>query len=446
MNEDALLERLPPQNLQAEGALIGSLLRQPDAVADVLQLIKRDHFYSPENQVIYQAIIALYDSHRPVDLVTLPEELAKENIGDQASLLQKLMALMEDVPSAASAMYYAKIVHDKAVARQLITSCNEIIKEAHQPVDDVRVVVERAERRLFDISQDRISHDAAPMSEVIPDTFRIIDELQTGILQGYPTGYADLDERIGGLRPSELIIVAARPSMGKTTFALNVAQHICVNQGKGGVMFSLEMAKEQIALNMLCCAAKVQSHKIRRGHVTHEENVALTRAADIMQRTNFFIDDTAGLSIMEMRAKCRRLKARHNIQFIMVDYIQLMEGSDRRTENRQQEISEISRGLKTIARELDVPVLAISQLSRAPEARDEHKPRMSDLRESGSIEQDADLIMLLLREDYYHEEKRPNETDIIVAKQRNGPTGTVILTFRKEYMRFENYVKESPLE
>jgi len=446
MNEDALLERLPPQNLQAEAALIGSLLRQPDAVADVLQLIKRDHFYSPQNQIIYQAIVNLYDAHRPVDLVTLPEELTKENIGDPPSVLQKLMALMEDVPSAASAMYYAKIVHDKAVARQLIASCNEIIKEAHQPADDVRMVVERAERRLFDISQDRLSHDAAPMAEVIHDTFRIIDELQTGILRGHSTGYADLDDRIGGLRPSELIIVAARPSMGKTTFALNVAQHVCINQGKGGVMFSLEMAKEQIVLNMLCCAAKVESHKIRRGHVTSGEIAKLSQAAGLLEKSNFFIDDTPGLSIMELRAKCRRLKARHDVQLVMVDYIQLMEGGDRQRENRQQEISEISRGLKTIARELDVPVLAISQLSRAPEARDEHKPRMSDLRESGSIEQDADLIMLLFREDYYHEDKRPNETDIIVAKQRNGPTGTVTLTFRKEYMRFENYVKTSSLE
>ena len=442
MNDDSLLERIPPQNVKAESALIGSLLRQPDAVADVLQLLKKDHFYSPEYQIIYQAIVNLYDSHKPVDMVTLPEGLAKEDLGDQATVMEKLLSLMEGVPHAANAMYYAKIVHDKAVARQLITACNEIIKDAHRPVDDVRAVVEEAERKLFAISQDRISRDAAPMSEVLADTFRIIDELQTGILRGVPTGYTDLDDWIGGLRPSELVIVAARPSMGKTTFALNIAQHVCVDQNKPGVMFSLEMAKEQIVLNMLCCRARVDGHKLRRGHVSQQDMAKIIQAADLIQRSTFFIDDTPGLSIMELRAKCRRLKARHDIQFVVVDYIQLMEGNNSRLENRQQEISEISRGLKTIAREMNVPIIAISQLSRAPEARDEHKPRMSDLRESGSIEQDADLIMLLYREDYYNQERRPNETDIIIAKQRNGPTGTVTLTFRKEFMRFENYQKE----
>jgi len=442
MNDDSLLERLPPQNTKAESALLGSLLQQPELAGDIIQILTKDHFYSPENQIIFQAVLSLYDSHRPVDLLTLQEELRKENLGDPASLLEKLSSMMESVPSAANAAYYAQMIRDKAIARQLISACNEIVKEAHQPTKEVRALVEHAEQRLFAISQDRLSRDAAPISQVLNDAFRIIDELQTGILTGLPTGFTDLDEQIGGLHPSELIILAARPSMGKTTFALNIAQHVCMDLNKPGVMFSMEMAKEQIVLNMLCARARVESHRVRRGFVTDAEMGKLTQAAGHIQQSTFFIDDTPGLSIMELRAKCRRLKARHDIQIIFLDYIQLMEGSDPISENRQQEISEISRGLKTIARELNVPVIALSQLSRATEAREGHQPRMSDLRESGSIEQDADVVALLYREDYYYPDRRSNETDVIIAKQRNGPTGKVTLTFRKEFMRFENWYKK----
>ncbi|NQT20527.1 MAG: replicative DNA helicase [Planctomycetes bacterium] len=442
MTDEALLQHIPPQNVKAEIALLGSLLTQPDTVGDVIQKLKPGHFYSPENQIIYRAMLSLYDSHRPVDLITLPEELSREDIGDQAAILEKLTAMMEAVATASSADYYANIVHDKAVARQVIIACGEVLKEAYAPGGDARKLVESAERRLFAISEDRMAGEAAPVAEVIEDTFKIIDDLQSGTITGYPTGFADLDEQIGGLHPSELIIVAGRPSMGKTTFSLNIAGHVCIDSGRPAVLFSLEMAKEQIVLNMLCSRAKVNSHKVRRGFVDDAELAKLTRAAGDIQQSSFFIDDTPGLSIMELRAKCRRLRARHNIELVLVDYIQLMEGTDRTiAAGRQQEITEISRGLKTIARELNIPVIALSQLSRATEAREGHKPRMSDLRESGSIEQDADVVALLYREDYYYPEKRPNETDIIIAKQRNGPTGTIKLTFQKDIMRFQNFTQ-----
>ncbi len=441
MNDEALLQHIPPQNVEAESALLGSLLVQPESLGDILQALKPSHFYSPENQVIFEAMLRLYDSHKPVDIVTLPEELSKENIGDHATVLEKVTSLMDSVPSAASADYYARIVRDKSVARELISACNDTLKDAHSP-DDVRMIVERAERRLFAVSQDRISREVSPVSEVIQDTFKIIDALQSGTLTGFSTGFSDLDEQVGGLHPSELTIVAGRPSMGKTTFVLNIAQHVCIDSGHPTVMFSMEMAKEQIVLNMLCSRARVNSHKVRRGFLEDSEIALLTRAAGDIEQASFFIDDTPGLSIMELRAKCRRLKARDDIELVLVDYIQLMEGSSSKSnESRTQEISEISRGLKTIARELNIPVIALSQLSRATEVREGHKPRMSDLRESGSIEQDADVVALLYREDYYYPERRENETDIIIAKQRNGPTGTITLTFLKEHMRFQNFTR-----
>jgi len=414
MSDDSLLQNLPPQNLQAEGALLGSLMVRPEIVGDIVQIITKDYFYSPQNQAIFQAITNLYDAHKPVDLVTVQEELSKQGFGGDADLSATLTDLAASgIPSAANAIHYANVIHDKGIARQLIAACNDTIKDAYTPTESLRDILERAERRMFSVSQSRVAREAAPVSEVLTETFRMIDALQTGTLTGFTTGFADLDEQIGGLHPSELIIVAARPSMGKTTLALNIAQHVCIDSNRAGVMFSMEMAKEQIVLNMLCA----------------------------LQESNFFIDDSPGLSIMELRAKCRRLKARHDIQLVVVDYIQLMEASSAKTENRQQEITEISRGLKTIARELEVPVIALSQLSRATEAREGHKPRMSDLRESGSIEQDADVIALLYREDYYYTERRPNEADVIIAKQRNGPTGPVTLTFLKEYMRFQNFTQ-----
>jgi len=442
MSDDTLLQHAPPQNVQAENALLGMLLLRPDALGNVMPFLKPDHFYSPENRIIYSAIASLYDRHKPTDVLSVSEELAKAKMGEEDSIVEMLTGLMDGVPSGASAGYFAEIVHDKAVARELIAACNETLKEAYDPGGDVRSLVERAERRLFAVTQSRMVGEATPVSEVIEETFKMIDALQSGTLTGFPTGFADLDEQIGGLHPSELIIVAARPSMGKTTFVLNIAQHVCIDLGHPTVFFSLEMAKEQIVLNMLCSRARVNSHDVRRGFVKNHELVELSRAAGDIQRANFFIEDTPGLSISELRAKCRRLKTRHNIELVLIDYIQLMEGSDRSLkENRQQEISEISRGLKTIARELNVPVIALSQLSRATEAREGHKPRMSDLRESGAIEQDADVIAMLYREDYYYPDRRPNETDVIIAKQRNGPTGTITLTFIKEHMRFQNFTR-----
>jgi len=442
MTDETLLQRVPPQNVKAEDALLGSILIQPDMMGEVVQVVNREHFYSPDNQIIFQAILTLYDSHRPVDCLTVQEELRKEKIGDQAAIIEKLTSLMESVPSAANASYYAQMVRDKATARAVITACNETLKDAYAAGESVHDIVERAERRFFAVSQDRVAEEASPVAKVLHDAFEMIDAMTTGHLSGMPTGFADIDELTGGLHPSELVVIAGRPSMGKTTFALNIAQHICVDAKRPAVMFSLEMAKEQIVLNMLCCIARVNSLKLRRGNLVDQDIVQLQRAAGIIQECTFFIDDTPGLSILELRGKCRRLKAHHDIQLVLVDYIQLMEAGTSRSENRQQEISEISRGLKTIARELNVPVIALSQLSRATEAREGHVPRMSDLRESGSIEQDADIVALLYREDSYYPERRPNETDIIVAKQRNGPTGTVTLTFLKEFMRFQNFIKK----
>jgi len=442
MTDDSLLQHVPPQSLQAESALLGMLLLRPEAIGDVMPILRAEHFYSPENSLVYSAIVGLYDRHKPTDMLSVQEELAREKLGEEATVAEMLTRLMDAVPSGASAAHFAELVHEKAVARELITACNDTLKEAYNPRSNIRDLVERAERRLFAVTQDRVAGEASPVSEVIEDTFRMIDALQSGTLTGFPTGFSDLDEQIGGLHPSELIIVAARPSIGKTTFVLNIAQHVCVDQGHPAVFFSLEMAKEQIVLNMLCSRARVNSHKVRRGFVENHELVELSRAAGDIQQANFFIEDTPGLSISEMRAKCRRLKSRHNIELVLIDYIQLMEAGPRSiSDNRQQEISEISRGLKTIARELNVPVIALSQLSRATEAREGHKPRMSDLRESGAIEQDADVVALMYREDYYYEERRPNEADIIIAKQRNGPTGTVTLTFMKDYMRFQNFTR-----
>jgi len=428
-----------PQNLDAEVALLGSLMIDSRSVADVLPMLDSVSFYRADHQIIYNAIVSLYDRNEPVDVVMLREQLVKSGAPEELRDLDYLNNFAESVPSAANCAYYAKIIREKAVLRALIGSCNEIIRKCYQPDVEPDALLDGAEHEIFQIAERRGLSEAAPINELIQKAFDLIDRGdEDHRIRGLSSGFADLDDKTGGFYGSQLIIIAGRPSMGKTTVACNMLDHIAVVQQKPVVLFSLEMSKEQIACNMLCSHARVPVSKVMRGYVEPNDMLKLTTAADDISKAPIYIDDPAGMTVLELKAKARRLKRRHDIQLVVIDYLQLMTGSTSSYENRQQEISQISRELKALAKELDVPVIAVAQLSRAVENREGHVPRMSDLRESGSIEQDADLILLLYREEYYSPEKREGEADLYIAKQRNGPTGKIELAWLKEFMRFED--------
>ena len=440
MNQLLKTERKLPVNEDAEVSVLGSMLLDNEVIDLVVQIIDKNSFYKKAHKQLFQSIIDLYDQGHAVDLVILKEELERRSILEEVGGIAYVMELEESVPMAANVEYYAKIVREKGVKRHLIETAVKIQQDAYMDSIDSDTLLDKSERAIFEITQQKYLKQSNRLYDILKDTFDRIDALQDkkeGRLSGFSTGYCDLDDYTCGLQASELIVLAARPSMGKTSLALNILENVGVVQGKAAVLFSLEMSAQQIAQNMLCSHLKLDAHKLRKGMLHDDDWQKLTLAMGVLGEAPIFIDDTPGLSILELRAKARRLKAQHDIQLIVVDYLQLLESSQ--GESRQQEISLISRSLKSLARELEVPVIAVSQLNRSVEMREGHKPRMSDLRESGSIEQDADVIILLHRDEYYNPEKNAGEAELNIAKQRNGPTGTVKLTFLPYCMRFETH-------
>jgi replicative DNA helicase len=406
----------------------------------VIEELDSSDFYSGEHRLIYDAMLSLFSRNEPIDMLTLRDQLKKDGNLDRVGGAEALMNLTETVPSAANAVHYARIVRDRAVLRSLINTSTTILRDAYDERFEPRELLDRAEKTIFEVAGKHTESHVAPIREVLKNTFKTIDELheRKGRLRGLATGFYDLDDLTTGLHGSELIIVAARPSIGKTTFTLNVARHVAVEEEAGVLIFNLEMSKEQLAQNMLCSEARVDAQQVRKGLLDDQQFSMLTTAAGRLSQAPIFIDDSAALGVLEVKAKARRMKAQHDIKLVVVDYLQLMDTTSR--DNRALEVAELSRGLKQLARELDIPVVALSQLNRGPEQREDHRPRNSDLRESGSLEQDADVVIFLHREEYY----QPNnpefkgKAEIIVSKQRNGPVGTVHLQFQGNILRFQN--------
>jgi len=436
-------EFLPPQNLEAEMAVLGSMILDDNAIGVAVEALTPDSFYKDSHKKIFETIIGFFNRNKAVDLITLTDELKHIGALEETGGVSYLTELVNAVPSAVNISHYVAIVKEKAILRALITSSTKIIQSCHSHEGDVNELVDEAEKLIFEVSDNRAHTSFLPVKEIIKDTIETIDRLyqNKAHVTGIPTGYLEFDLKTAGLQPSDLIVIAGRPSMGKSALALGMAEYAGVVAKVPIALFSLEMSKEQLVQRMLCSHARVDANKVRTGYLAASDWPHLTAAAGKLSQAPIFVDDSAAISVMELRAKARRLKANHDIQMVVVDYLQLMRGSGF-TESRQQEISDISRSLKALARELDVAVVAISQLSRAVESRTDHRPLLSDLRESGAIEQDADLVVLILREEYYSPTPE-NEgiAEIIIAKQRNGPVGSLKLTFMKEFTRFENMAR-----
>jgi replicative DNA helicase len=443
MATEIYLEKIPPQNLEAEMAVLGSMLLDEDAISISCESLDRGSFYKDTHQKIFEAISNLYAANKAVDLITLTDELKRQGLLDEIGGASYLTALANSVPTAANISHYVSIVKEKNILRTLINNATHIVSMCYESEGNIDEVVDSAERFIFEVSDRKTSGSYLHLKEIVKDSIETIDKLyqKKAHVTGIPTGYIDFDIKTAGLQPSDLIVVAGRPSMGKSAFALGIAEYAGVVEKVPLAIFSLEMAKEQLVQRMLCSHAKVDAHKVRTGYLATSDWPRLTAAAGKLSEAPIFIDDAPAISIMELRARARRLKAHQDIKLIILDYMQLMRGSSG-IENRQQEISEISRSLKALARELHVPVIAISQLSRAVEARTDHRPQLSDLRESGAIEQDADVVVLILREEYYNpNSENQGMAEIMIAKQRNGPVGNLKLAFIKEYTRFENIAR-----
>ncbi|MDK2896185.1 MAG: replicative helicase [Candidatus Atribacteria bacterium] len=417
-----------------------------EALLKAIEILQPEDFYQENHRLIFENIVELFDDDQACDLVTLAERLKQKDLLAKVGGMDYLALLVNVVPTAANVEYYARIVEEKSVVRALINLCTRIIKDSYESTEDATQLLDRAQHLVLQLSQKKIRYDFVLLKDIINQAFEKIEELykREEHVTGVASGFVDLDALTSGFHPSELIVVAARPGMGKTSFCLNMAQHIGISYKSPVVIFSLEMSRDQIAQRMLCSEAEIDAGKVRRGFISEKDWPRLAHAAGRLADAPIFVDDTPGISVLELRAKARRLKVEQNLGLVIVDYLQLMRGHSR-FENRQQEISEISRSLKAMARELDVPVIAVSQLSRAVEQRSPKRPQLSDLRESGAIEQDADLVIFIYREDYYKaNSSKQGIAEIIVAKQRNGPLGTVELAFRKECTRFENLSRRSP--
>jgi replicative DNA helicase len=449
--DDKMLETVMPHNQEAEMAVLGSMILERDAIGDVSLLLKSDDFYAENHRKIFDELLNLYEKAAGLDILILKEQLEKASLLDSVGGADYLVEIAESVPSAANAEHYASIVREKSVQRRLIQAANRIIQDVRQGSEDIGDLLDNCEQRIFEIAERGQTSDTESIQALLKAALQRIDNLQgseTGRITGISTGYPDLDEILDGMHPAELLIVAGRPSMGKTSLALNIADNVATKGEKKGVLiFSCEMAREQIAQNMLCANARIDAHKMRRGNLDEKDWQELPMAADRLSGSPIFIDDTPGLSVLALRSKARRLCARHKIEVLIVDYLQLLTAG-RRAENRQMEITYISQSLKHLARELRVPIVALSQLNRAVDARQDKRPLMADLRESGSIEQDADVILFLYRDEYYHGTTPDNQNmaEVNVAKQRNGPTGKVELRFYPQYMRFENRTFVEPRE
>ena len=439
---DLLAQRLPPQSLEAEVSVLGGVLLENEALNRVLEVVNEGDFYREAHRKIFSALLHLYERNEPADLITLSEVLKNRAVLEEVGGVEYLNSLVNSVPTAANIAYYAKIIKEKSILRKLINRATEIISQGYGNSGDVDEFLDRAERLIFEISEDRFRPSFFPVKDIIKASFKIIEKLyeKRQLITGVPTGFTKLDDLTSGLQPSDLIIIAGRPSMGKTAFALNITQHAAIEGGFPAVIFSLEMSKEQLALRMLCSEAKVDAHRLRGGFLSESDWPRLTRAAGTLSEAPIFIDDTAALTVLELRAKARRLKAEHKLGLIVVDYLQLMRGRAD-SESREKEISEISRSLKALAKELTLPVIALSQLNRRVEDRGDRRPQLADLRESGAIEQDADVIIFLYRDEVYNKsEDNPHrgKAEIIIGKQRNGPIDKFDLAFLDKYTCFEN--------
>src|SRR6266566_433559 len=430
-------DRLPPQAIEAEMCLIASMMLDKEVVGQVVQIVDREAFYQADHQILFDILVKLYEQNRAIDAIIVREELAKRQLLEEVGGTAYLAQILSAVPSSAHAAHYAGIVREKSLLRQLIAASNDILRDAYAPHEQADLVVDKAEKQIFEIAQKKVGGAMVPLESVLHEVFEMIENRAQ---RGLETGFFDMDDMLNGLQNGEMVIVAARPSMGKTSLAMNFMEGLAAERNTACAIFSLEMSKQQLAQRMLCSRGKIDSHKLRRGMLQSHEYAHLANVVGQLAKAPVWVDDSPGLTILDLRAKARRLKLQHDIKLLMIDYMQLMDNPG--VESRQQQISEISRGVKAVARELRIPVVCLSQLNRASEGRDGHRPRMSDLRESGSIEQDADVIMLLHREDYYRMAEPDfvpdNIAEIIIAKQRNGPTGTVKLTFLNKSTRFEN--------
>jgi replicative DNA helicase len=433
-------DRVLPHNADAERTVLGAVLVDNAAFNSAAEVLSKDDFYREAHRRVFEAMAALAERSQSIDLVTLKEELTRASALEAVGGAAYLASLVDGLPRIVNVEQWSRIIKEKAVLRNLIHASNRIVQSCYEAEDDAANILDRAEKAIFDIAERRIRQGFTALKEIVKESYRTIDQLSQSkdVVTGLPTGFVDLDEKTSGLQKSDLIIVAARPAMGKTSLCLNIAQAASQRTGETVGLFSLEMSKEQLVLRMLCADARVDAHRLRTGSLGEKDWARLAKAYADLSASRIFIDDSATLTPLEMRAKCRRLKAEHGLGLVVVDYLQLVSAGGR-VENRQQEIASISRSLKGLAKELECPVMALSQLSRAPEARQDRRPQLSDLRESGAIEQDADIVMFIYRE----EEHKPTEenrgvAEIIIGKQRNGPTGTVKLAFIKEFTRFEN--------
>jgi replicative DNA helicase len=433
--------KLPPQNNEAEQSVIGAILIENEALLKSIEIIHPEDFYRESHRLIFQSMIELFEKNEPADLITLTEHLRNKNKLEEVGGASYLTTLCDQIPTAANIEYYAKIVKEKAVLRRLISCATEIATRGYSNQDEVGELLDFAEKSIFDIAEDQIKSSVYPLKEILKASFKTIEKLynKKELITGVATGFTELDQITSGFQPSDLIIIAGRPSMGKTAFCLNIAQNAAYESKIPIVIFSLEMSKEQLALRMLCSEARVDAHKMRSGFLTESDWPKLTRGAGRLSETKIFIDDTPGMGVLEMRAKARRLKSEHGLGMVIVDYLQLMRGRST-IDSREQEISDISRSLKALAKELKLPVVALSQLNRRVEDRAVKKPQLADLRESGAIEQDADVILFLYRDEVYNPDSQDKgSAEIIIGKQRNGPTGEIRLAFIDRYTRFENY-------
>lgn len=438
------LGKIPPHDIEAEQAILGCMLTDKDSVISSMERLKPEDFYREDNKLIYEAMIALYSRAEPIDIITVKAELVSNGRFDQVGGLEYLAVLPEKVPTTTNVDKYIKIVEEKSLLRNLIKTANDIIAAGYDQTEEVEDIMNVAEKKIFDIMQNKNTTGYSAIKEVLVGTFSELERLynQKGYITGVETGFNDLDYKTSGFHKSDLIIVAARPAMGKSAFVLNIATHAATNGNVPTIIFNLEMSKEQLANRILCSEAMVDSNKIRTGKIDDNEWIKLANASGRLAEAPIYIDDTPGISITEIRAKCRKLKLEKGIGLVIIDYLQLVEGSGKRNSSREQEISEISRSLKILAKELDVPVIALSQLSRSAEKRDDKRPMLSDLRESGAIEQDADIVMFLYRDDYYNEDsEKKNTAEVILAKHRGGSTGTVELGWLGNYTKFVNLEK-----
>ena len=441
MEQNNQIQKKVPHDADAEQAVLSSILMDKDAAAEAFELLKTDDFYSPENREVFRAALQLYTKGDPIDVVTVKNQLEENGVFAEIGGVETLANIAAAVGSSVNVKSYAKIVEEKSVLRRLIKLSGELSEISYKGADDINVILDKAEKGIFDVMQNRNTDSFASIMDVAYNTFSNIEKIYNSNekITGISTGFTDFDAKTAGLQKSDLILIAARPSMGKTAFVLNVAQYAAVRDHVPVAIFSLEMSKEQLVNRMLCAEALVDAQKVRTGELNSDDWSKLVESMGVLSEAPIYIDDTPGITAMVIRAKCRRLKIEKGLGLVVIDYLQLMSGSGR-SDSRQQEISEISRSLKAIAREIEAPVIALSQLSRACEARSDHRPMLSDLRESGAIEQDADLVAFLYRDEYYFPEKteKKNQAELIIAKQRNGPTGTVNLTWLGQYTKFAN--------